>query len=107
MSLAAALSAAILSVAMSQIVLAVGAALLAYFALRVVQMKRPSMPFLIAYPVFVVILVGGGVATFVGLAHVAAALGYSSEDPAALAGILGGTGICLLFLWWAARRAIG
>jgi hypothetical protein len=92
---------------MSQIVLAVGAALLAYFALRVVQIKRRSMPFLIAYPLFVAILVGGGLVTFIVLAHVAAAFGYNGEDPVALAGILGGTGFCLLFLWWAARRAIG
>lgn len=92
---------------MSQILLAVTAALFAYFALRVVQMKRPSMPFLIAYPVFLLIMVGGGLVAFIALSYAAATFGYNSEDAAALAGILGGTGFCLLLLWWVARRAIG
>lgn len=92
---------------MSQIVLVVGAALLVYLALRVVQIKRRSLPFLIAYPVFVLIFVGGGVALFIGLSHIVAGLGYSGEDPAAMVGIFGGTGLGLLVLSWVARRAIG
>jgi len=91
---------------MSQIVLAVAAALLVYLALRVMQIKRPSLPFLVAYPAFVLIFVGGGLALFVGLSHVAARLGYTGEDPAALVGVFGGTAVGLLALSWIARRAI-
>jgi hypothetical protein len=93
--------------AMSQIALVVGAALLVYLALRVVQIKRPSLPFLIAYPAFVLIFAGGGVALFIGLSHAAARLGYGSEDPAAMVAIFGGTALGLLVLSWIARRAIG
>jgi len=92
---------------MSQIVLVVGTALLVYLALRVVQIKRPSLPFLIAYPVFVLIFVGGGLVAFVALSRAVAALGYGSEEPAAMVGIFGGTALALLILSWAARRAIG
>lgn len=94
-------------VSMSQIVLAVAAALLVYLGLRVMQIKRPSLPFLVAYPVFVLIFVGGGLALFVGLSHVAARLGYGSEDPAAMVGVFGGTALGLWVLSWIARRAIG
>jgi hypothetical protein len=92
---------------MSQIVLVVGVALLVYLALRVVQIKRRSLPFLIAYPVFVLIFAGGGVAAFVGLSHAAARAGYSGEDPAVMVAIFGGTGLALLLLSWIARRVIG
>jgi len=92
---------------MTYIVWATLAALLLYLALRVVQMKRGSMPFLIAYPLFVLILVGGGVGVFLAASHVALAYGYTGEDSVALAGIFGVTGLCLLPLWWLARRVIG
>lgn len=92
---------------MSQIALVVGAALLVYLALRVVQIKRPSLPFLIAYPVFVLVFAGGGVALFIGLSHVVARLGYFGDDPVALVAIFGGTAVGLLVLSWIARRAIG
>jgi hypothetical protein len=92
---------------MSPIVLAVAAALLGYLALRVTQIKRPSLPFLVAYPAFVLIFIGGGMALFVGLSHVAARLGYGSEDPAAMVGVFGGTALGLWLLSWIARRAIG
>jgi hypothetical protein len=92
---------------MSQIVLAVAAALLVYLGLRVAQIKRPSLPFLVAYPAFVLIFFGGGLALFVGLSHVAARLGYGSEDPAAMIGVFGGTAVGLWLLSWIARRAIG
>lgn len=93
--------------AMSPVFLIVGAALLVYLALRVAQMKRRSLPFLIAYPLFVLIFLGGGLATFVGMSHVAARLGLSAEDPAAMALVFGTTGLALLALSWIARRAIG
>lgn len=92
---------------MTPIVIAVAAALLLYLALRVAQIKRPSLPFLVAYPVFVLIFVGGGLVLFVGLSQIAARLGYGSEDPAAMVGVFGGTGLGLLLLSWIARRAIG
>jgi hypothetical protein len=92
---------------MSQVVLVVGVALLAYLALRVVQIKRASLPFLIAYPVFVLILAGGGLAVFVGLSNAAAALGYGAEDPVAMVAVFGLTGVALLILSWVARRTIG
>jgi hypothetical protein len=92
---------------MSQIALIVGVALLAYLALRVVQIKRASLPFLVAYPAFLLIFVGGGAGLFVGLSHAVAALGYSGEDPVALVAIYGGTAVGLLALSWMARRVIG
>jgi hypothetical protein len=91
---------------MSQIALVIGVALLAYLALRVVQIKRASLPFLIAYPIFLLIFVGGGVALFIGLSHGVAALGYTGEHPVGLAAIYGGTALGLLFLGWMARRVI-
>lgn len=91
---------------MSQLALVIGAALLVYLALRVVKIKRASLPFLIAYPVFVLIFVGGGAALFIGLSHAAVALGYGAKDPAALMAIYGGTALGLLVLSWVARRVI-
>ncbi len=82
----------------------VGAVLL-YLALRVVQMKRPSMPFLIAYPLFVVILLGGGVALFVGFSWGAVLLDLGHE--ASLAYTYGLTALGLFVLWRVARRVIG
>ena len=82
----------------------VGAVLL-YLALRVVQMKRPSMPFLIAYPLFVVILLGGGVALFVGFSWGAVLLALGHE--ASLAYSYGLTALGLFVLWRVARRVIG
>ncbi|MBL9096495.1 MAG: hypothetical protein JNK07_06160 [Alphaproteobacteria bacterium] len=82
----------------------VGAVLL-YLALRVVQMKRPSMPFLIAYPLFVVILLGGGVALFVGFSWGAVLLDLGHE--ASLAYSYGLTALGLFVLWRVARRVIG
>ncbi len=92
---------------MAYIVWATLVALLLYLALRVVQMKRRSMPFLIAYPLFVLILVGGGICVFLAASRVALTYGFTGEDPVALAGVFGVTGLCLLPLWWLARRAIG
>lgn len=88
---------------MTQIAWAAVAALLLYFALRVAQMKR-SLPFLIAYPLFVLILVGGGIALFVGTSWVAAMMKLGKE--AALIAIYGVTVLGLFVLWWLARRAI-
>lgn len=59
---------------MTQFALVALVALALYFALRVARIKRPSMPFLVAYPLFVLILVGGGVAVFVGASNAAAGL---------------------------------
>ena len=83
----------------------VGGLMLVYFALRVVQMKRPAMPFVVAYPLFVLILVGGGVAIFIGMSWVAVLLRLPHE--VALGAIYGVTAVSLFGLWWAARRAIG
>lgn len=93
--------------AMSQLVPVVAAALLVYLALRVVQIKRPSLPFVAAYPAFVLIFAGGGVALFIGLSNLAVRLGYGAEDPAAMVGVFGGTALGLWVLSWIARRAIG
>jgi hypothetical protein len=90
-------------VSMSLIAWLAVAALLLYFALRVAQMKR-SMPFLIAYPLFVLILVGGGIAVFIGMSWVAAFLGLGKE--AALGTVYGVTALSLFVLWRLARRAI-
>lgn len=90
---------------MSQVVLIALGALLIYFALRVVQMKRSGLSFFLAYPMFVLILVGGGVAVFVGTSWIAVLLGLGKE--ASLAAIYGVTALSLFLLWWLARRAIG
>jgi hypothetical protein len=91
---------------MSQFAWVALAALLLYFALRVWRLKRPSLPFLIAYPLFVAVLLGGALATFVAASRAAASFGYTAEDPIALAGVFGVTGLASLVLWWIARRTI-
>jgi hypothetical protein len=88
---------------MTQITWAAVGALLLYFALRVAQMKR-SLPFLIAYPLFVLILVGGGIAVFVGTSWIAVILNLGKE--AALIAVYGVTVLSLFVLWWLARWAI-
>ena len=88
---------------MTQIAWAAVGALLLYFALRVAQMKR-SLPFLIAYPLFVLILVGGGIAVFIGTSWAATLLGLSRE--AGLIAIYGVTALSLFALWFLARWAI-
>jgi len=91
---------------MSNVVWAALVALLLYLALRVVQMKRRSIPFLLAYPLFVLIFFGGGIGVFLGASHAAAMRGYTSEDPIVLALVMVATGASLLPLWWIARRVI-
>lgn len=88
---------------MSQLAWGALAALLLYFALRVATMKR-SMPFVFAYPVFVFILLGGGIAVFIGASWGAVWLGLARE--AALIAVFGVTAVSLFLLWWLARRAI-
>lgn len=90
---------------MSQFAYGIAAAVLLYLVLRVAQMKRAGMPFLIAYPLFVLILVGGGVALFVGFGWGAVALGLGRE--ASLAYTFGLTAVGLFVLWRIARRVIG
>jgi hypothetical protein len=92
---------------MTPVVLAAAVALLLYLALRVVQMKRASLPFVAAYPLFVIILVGGGVSVFIGASFVAAAWIRDVEDTILRVGVFAVTGVCLLPLWWLARRTIG
>jgi hypothetical protein len=92
---------------MSPVVIAAAVALFLYLALRVVQMKRKSLPFLVAYPLFVAILVGGGIAAFVGASYAAVAWVRGIDEAFVLAGVFAVTGVCLLPLWWLARRAIG
>jgi hypothetical protein len=88
---------------MTQLMLAGAAALLVLFAVRVARMPR-SLPFVVAYLVFVVVLVGGGVAVFLGSSWAAVWLGLGKE--AALGATFGATVVSLFFLWWVARRAI-
>ena len=83
--------------------LAVGVLAL-YLALRVVQMKRPSMPFIVAYPLFVLIFVGGATALFIGASNAAVALRLEREF--ALAFTYGLTVVALFVLWRIARRLI-
>lgn len=78
--------------------------LLVYFALRVVQMKRASMPFLVAYPLFVLVLLGGSVAVFLGASWIAGLVPLARE--AALACVFGVTAIAVIVLWRIARRLI-
>lgn len=89
---------------MTQFALVALLALALYLALRVARIKRPSMPFLVAYPLFVLVLVGGGVAVFVGMSQVAAAYGLGRE--AGLAAIYGATAVSLLILWFIAKRIV-
>lgn len=88
---------------MTPIMLGAAALLLVVFGVRVARMPR-SLPFLVAYLVFVVVLVGGGVAVFLGTSWAAVALRLGKE--AALAATFGTTLVSLFFLWWVARRAI-
>ena len=88
---------------MVQIGLAVGAVALVYFAVRVARMER-TLPFLLAYPLFVFLLVGGGMAIFVGASWVSVWLRLGRE--AALGATFGTTALGLLLMWWVARRAI-
>ncbi len=90
---------------LSQFALIAIGALLLYLALRVVQMKRRSFPFLLAYPAFVLILVGGGVGVFVGAGNAAVALRLGHE--VALAFTYGLTVLSLIAFWRIARRLIG
>lgn len=90
---------------MTQFALIAVVALALYLALRVGRIKRPSMPFLVAYPLFVLILVGGGVAVFVGMSNVAVAYGLGREE--GLAAIYGSTALALLILWFIAKRVVG
>lgn len=75
-----------------------------YLALRVVQIKRQSIPFIVAYPLFVLIFVGGGTAIFVGATNAAAVLQLGRE--LALAFSYGLTLVALFLLWRIARRMI-
>ncbi|MEQ1868158.1 MAG: hypothetical protein HOP13_03675 [Alphaproteobacteria bacterium] len=88
---------------MTQLMLGAAAVLLVLFGVRVARMPR-SLPFVAAYLVFVVVLVGGGVAVFLGASWVAVLLRLSKE--AALAATFGMTLLSLFFLWWVAKRAI-
>lgn len=83
--------------------IAIGALLL-YFALRVVQMKRASLPFLLAYPLFVVVLLGGSAGAFIGASWAVVSLGLSKE--ASLGVAFGVTALSAIALWWFARRLI-
>jgi len=90
-------------ISMTQLMLGAAAVLLLLFAVRVARMPR-SLPFVAAYFVFVVVLVGGGLSVFVGASWAAVALGLGKE--AALLATFGATLVSLFFLWWVARRAI-
>jgi hypothetical protein len=83
------------------------AALFLYLALRVARMKRKSLPFVVAYPAFVIIFLGGAVATFVAASQGAVRLGFDGEAPRAIAGIYGATALAALVLWLIARGIIG
>ena len=91
---------------MSLVALAALGALLLYLALRVARMKRRSLPFVLAYPLFVLILLGGSAAIFVVASHSAVWAGLDGENPRALIGIYGMTAVGALVLWFVARRAI-
>ena len=88
---------------MTLIVEALVVLVLVYFAVRVARMPR-SLPFLVAYPLFVFILGGGGVAVFVGASWAATWLRVGREVSLSIA--LGGTAVGLFVLWWVALRAI-
>lgn len=75
-----------------------------YLALRVVQIKRQSIPFIVAYPLFVLIFVGGGTAIFVAATNAAVVLQLQRE--LALAFSYGLTLVALFLLWRIARRMI-
>lgn len=88
---------------MTQLMLGVALVLLVLFGVRVARMPR-SLPFVVAFFVFVVVLVGGGVAVFLGASWAAVLLGLGKE--AALGVTFGVTLVSLFFLWWVAQRAI-
>lgn len=90
---------------MQQVALVAFVALLLYLALRVWRMKRPSMPLLIAYPVFLLIMVGGGLVVFIAMSYAAEAYRLSKE--LTLVAIYGTTTVSLFILWFIARRFIG
>ena len=90
---------------MSQFLWIVVGALLLYLALRVVQLKRASLPFVAAYPLFVAVFFGGSVAVFLGVSWVSVWLGLAHE--VSLVGVFGATSIGAVLLWIAARRMIG
>lgn len=90
---------------MSPFLWIVVAVLLLYFALRVVQLKRSSLPFVVAYPLFVTVLLGGAVAVFVAANWVAVSLGL--ERGVSLAVVFGSTAVSVILLWLVARRLIG
>jgi hypothetical protein len=88
---------------MTPIMLGAAVVLLLLFGVRVARMPR-SLPFVVAYFVFVVVLVGGGVAVFLGASWAVVLLRLGKE--AALAATYGVTLLSLFFLWWVAKRAI-
>ena len=88
---------------MTQLMLGAAIVLLVLFGVRVARMPR-SLPFVVAYFVFVVVLVGGGISVFVGASWAAVLLGLGKE--AALGATFSVTLVSLFFLWWVARRAI-
>ena len=88
---------------MTPIMLGGAVVLLVLFGMRVARMPR-SLPFVVAYFVFVVVLVGGGVAVFLGASWTVVLLRLGKE--AALATTFGVTLLSLFFLWWVAKRAI-
>jgi hypothetical protein len=90
----------------SQFVLVTGGVFLVYLALRVAQMKR-SLPFVVAYPLFVLILVGGSVVAFIVASHGAVLAGFRGDDPRVRVAIFGVTAVASLILWLIARFAIG
>ena len=92
------------SASMSQFLWIAVGVLLLYFALRVVQMKRASLPFLIAYPLFVAVFFGGSVGVFVGMSWLSASFGLAKE--ASLLAVFGVTAVGVVLLWFVARRLI-
>ena len=80
-------------------------AFLLYLALRVVQLKRASLPFLIAYPLFVTVFLGGAAGVFIAASWASAALELEKEM--SLMVTFGATLVGVVLLWIAARRMIG
>ena len=90
---------------MSNLALGAFGVLLVYLGLRVVQLKRRGMPFLLAYPLFVVIFVGGSVAVFIAATNAAVAMKLNHE--VGLVFSYGMTVFALVVFWRVARRLIG
>lgn len=88
-------------------ILALGAfgVLLVYLGLRVVQLKRSSMPFLVAYPLFVVTLVGGSFGVFIAASNAAVVMRLGHELGVAFT--YGMTIFAVIVFWRVARRLIG